>query len=43
MIVYNEEPKEELEEEKTEEEGLPFFKSCFYLISAIFMKLKSYI
>lgn len=26
-----------------EEEGLPFFKSCFYLISAIFMKLKSYI
>ena len=24
MIVYNEEPKEELEEEKTEEEGLPF-------------------
>ena len=26
-----------------EEEGLSFFKSCFYLISAIFMKLKSYI
>lgn len=26
-----------------EEEGLPLIKSCFYLISAIFMKLKSYI